>query len=130
MKGLDLTISAIILIILALVVLAAGATFFFGVFNPTYAGTNLETAKNAACQTLAGMGCTPNTWTIDVRNFDADKDSGFDSGSGHDATTACGGAPLNDNLFMLCRCYYGISGSETEIDSNCKKTVCGCGMNL
>jgi hypothetical protein len=73
------------------------------------------------------------TKTIAINNFDADRngktnDPGINTANKGSDSTACnnGGLNSNDNLFMLCQCWYNIGGADKDINDNCKTQVCGC----
>ena len=133
MKGAELPINTLIIIVIGITVLLAAIAIFFGVFNPVRGGVNLETAKSNACQMLTSLGCNVDPNTITISNFDADKD-----GNTVDAGTENGGNVIwtalvacsihnpddgvyGDNLASLCHCWYGISSEK-----DCKEKVCGC----
>jgi hypothetical protein len=83
---------------------------------------------------LVSMSCGSGTWTVVVRDFDANKnetlnDLGdiFSTGSSLASgpwpyTDNCGpSARAGDNLAALCTCYYNLQN-----DTDCKKILCGC----
>lgn len=121
MRGVELPINTMIIVILCLVVLLAIVVLFFGVWNPGKGVLTQEAAKNNACQLLIASRCNVNPETIIVRDFDADRDGNLNTlGAGiGDCGTAQG-----DTLYMLCKCWYGIPVS-TDFDKNCK-TICMC----
>lgn len=138
MKGVELPISTIVVIVISILVLVAIIVLFNNVWNPGSDLAKLEGAKSNACQMLSSInGCksTDNgiTKTIVVNGFDADKDGTQDSGQNVGTVgvlgTSCTKNDLNaqDNLFKLCECWYMIAGTTDEmINDNCKKQVCGC----
>jgi len=140
MKGLELPISTVVVIILVLIVLVAVLGLFYGTWPAGAQLANLESVKNNACQMLMSTGgCDPadheKTKSVIINNFDADKDGtpgGTDVGSTVDMTgAACTSAAdpddSRDNLFMLCQCYYWITGAtEDDLNDNCKTNVCKC----
>ena len=68
---------------------------------------SLEFVKDNSCRMLLTIGCySVNSTSINVTNFDANKDGKIDS---------------NDTLFELCKNYYGIDN-----DTECKTRICGC----
>jgi len=126
MKGISLPIEAIIIIVIALIILLSVIAIFFGVFNPTKSGIDLETAKTNACQMLTSMNCVPLTSSISVTNFDADRDGiigdpGTNVGECNDPPPPTGGDSSQDNLYMLCKCYYAIDDEDF-----CKTNICRC----
>jgi len=137
MKGTELPINAIIIIVLALIVLIAILAFYFNVWNPSVDATKLEAAKRVACNKLVSMGgCdSPNIYTYNILTdgFDADKDGKLDPGDNR-ITNQCdsdpGNAASEDNLRTLCQCNYMVGivglGAETDAETECKRIVCGC----
>jgi hypothetical protein len=138
MKGIELPISTIIVIILVLIVLLAIVGLFYGVWPSGSQVATLESAKSNACQMLTSInGCKSTddgiTKTIAINNFDADQDGTNDPGVTTTSTCKAGTLPalpaeLNtkDSLFMLCKCWYNIGGADKDINDNCKTQVCGC----
>jgi len=123
MKGLELPISTVVIIVIALVVLLAMIAFLFGVYGPGTESVNLETAKNNACRVYTSMGCVLETKDIPISNFDADQDGVVGDTGAVTSIGSCGPTGVaDDNLYMLCKCYYA-----TDDDENlCKVRVCGC----
>ena len=66
----------------------------------------LETIRDKACNELEKSDCNVSTYSILIKDFDANKDGKIDS---------------TDTLFELCKNYYGLN-----TDSDCKNTGCGC----
>ena len=131
MKAAELPINVIIIVVLCLIVLLAIIALFMGVWTPGSGSMSLEGAKNNACQMLlstGGCGIIDSTKSININNFDADKDGTLNEvGVGTDFTCGNKIKDAKDNLFMLCKCWYSITGAnDAEIDSNCKTRVCGC----
>ena len=122
MKGVELPINVIVIVVLCLVVLLAIIALFFGVWTPGSTGITLEAAKNNACQMLISTGCG-SVSNIAVNNFDANKNGiiGETGSTVDDTAAACkpggGGA---DNLYMLCKCWYGAD------ETSCKTRICNC----
>jgi len=124
MKGTELPINTLIIIVIAVAVLIAMIALFYYVYDPSRQGISLEAAKSNACQMLASLNCNVGADSISISNFDADKDGQRDPGSNVGTSIAdCsnGNPSMNDNLMTLCACYYGF----TE-DSDCETNVCGC----
>lgn len=125
MKGVELPINTIVILVIALIILLAILALFFSVWRPGVGGITLEAAKNNACQMLISTGCG-DTNSIIVKDFDADEDGNLgtaETGSGWTwGTSVCGGAVSNngDNLASLCACQYGKS------DEDACKTICNC----
>jgi len=131
MKGIELPISTLIIIIVCIAVLLAIIMFFFGGYNPTRNAVNLETARSIACQKLTSMSCNVNPETIQVADFDADKNGNMNN-LGTGSTGKCDGSDQpGDNLLMLCKCYYGIDDPvQSTREQNCKEKVCNCGKTV
>ena len=124
MKGVELPINVIVIVVLALVVLLGILALFSGVWTPGVAGISLEAAKNNACQMLVSTGCDSPA-SIIVKDFDADKDGTLnearsDVNNNADACTPGAATNSGDNLYMLCKCWYG--ADETD----CETRICGC----
>lgn len=72
MKGIELPVNALIIIILAVIVLLGLLALYVMVWLPSSGGVALESAKNNGCHMLASLGCVAaDTRTITV-NYDAD----------------------------------------------------------
>jgi hypothetical protein len=108
MKGVELPVNVLIIVVLALIVLLAIIALFFGVWNPTQ--ITAEAAKNSACYTLLSTGCE-DPERIATDNFDANND---------------GVVNEYDTLQELCENYYGIDPSSPDRINDCKKIVCRC----
>jgi uncharacterized membrane protein YgcG len=122
LRGVELPINTMIIVILCLVVLLAIVVLFFGVWNPGKGVLTQEAAKNNACQLMIASRCNVLPETITVRDFDADRDGTLNTvGAGK---LACGTAQ-GDTLYMLCKCWYGINDALPDFDKNCK-TICMC----
>jgi len=126
MKGLELPINALVIIVVAVIVMIALIAMFYPAFLGGTIATTSESAKSTACAILVeAKNCNVNTNTITISNFDANRhgdvgDSTADAGY----PTACDGTAAtnsaHDNLATLCLCYYS---SPTE--ASCK-ALCGC----
>jgi hypothetical protein len=138
MKGVELPISTIVVILLVLIVLLAIIGLFYGVWPAGSQAANLESVKSNACQMLTSInGCKNDlnndvTKSIAINNFDADQDGTNDPGVTTTSSPTCKAGTLpalpaepntKDSLFMLCKCWYNIAG---DINENCKTQVCGC----
>ena len=122
MKGVELPINTMIIIVLCLIVLLAIVVLFFGTWNPGQGTLSQEAAKNNACQLMIATRCTSNPENVIVRDFDADRDGKSNTvGAG---TGACGSPGQGDTLYMLCKCWYGIP-VDANFNKNCK-AVCMC----
>jgi hypothetical protein len=135
MKAMELPISTLIVVIIAVLLFLALLALFNGVWNPNKGSMDRETAKNNACQMLVSMRCITMPENIAVHDFDANKngnlnDPGIAPGiNGPEpwnplfaGNPNCGtGATSGDNLATLCLCYYNIPDNAT-----CRQTLCGC----
>jgi len=126
MKGLELPINTLIIIVIGLVILLALIAILFGGFNIARPQMSLETAKNDACRQLSTMGCDYGYALIPVNNFDANRNGKVNDPTIHFKSSIgddCGAGALEsgDNLATLCLCFYNM-----EEDKECKKNVCGC----
>jgi len=121
MKGAELPINTLIVIVLGVIILVAVIAIFFGPYFQTAGGVNLETAKSNACNMLASLRCNVNTYTIQINNFDANKDGSKNPGEELAYPPSCLPAGGYDNLARLCICYYGITDEDA-----CIHTVCNC----
>lgn len=119
MKGAELPINTLIVIIIALAVLIAVIAIFYNVVNPSKNSIDLGTAKSNACQMLVSLNCDVSPASIAVNNFDANKDDEILGGIEDSYANSCdhGG---NDNLARLCVCYYNMN------EADCKTKVCNC----
>lgn len=128
MKGVELPINVLVIVVIALIILLALIGLFYGVWGPGSSGLNLEGTKNSACQMLVSTGCSDSE-SIHVSDFDADKDGQFDHGTQARHDSPCNELDLNsrDNLFMLCKCWYNIGGATNdELDRECRTRICHC----
>jgi len=126
MKGLELPINILVIVVIAVIVLIAVIAMFYPSFSSGGQTVVVENVKSQACQVLVeAKNCgktTPatNTYDIWVNNFDANKDNANLAGTEIAYPAACLPAGGNDNLARLCICYYSIT---TEPDC---KALCGC----
>jgi hypothetical protein len=123
LKGVELPVNALIIVIIGIVVLLALVALFFGVYNPGRGSMELDAVKNSACSTFVSMGCVSPKEVL-TNNFDADKDGVIKPQPNQpvgleDCSVPNGGGP-GDNLYMLCKCWYGA-------DFNACRSVCMCG---
>jgi hypothetical protein len=130
-KGVELPINVIVIVVICLVVLLAIIALFFGVWTPGKTSITLEAAKSNACQMLVSMSCNSYSQDISIRDFDANKNGNL-SDAGNPSIIAdtngnwnyndnCGsGVKSGDNLASLCICYY-----NRQNDNDCKN-LCGC----
>lgn len=111
LKGLELPVNTMIVVVVCLIVLLAIVALFFGTWNPGKGTLSLEAAKNNGCQILIAMNCNADSSSISVRDFDADRDGSLD-GTG-------------DTLKALCQNWYGISNTLIDFEDRCK-SICMC----
>ncbi len=69
MKGIELPISTLVILVIALIVLVGIIAFFLGVWTPGTGGIQLEAIKSSACQRLISTGCTTSD---DIKNLNMD----------------------------------------------------------
>jgi len=127
MKGAELPINIIVLIVIALIVLIGILALYLGIWQPGTSAIGLEGAKNNACQVLINSGCDDLT-TVSINNFDADRDGVMNEAGSYintgilpdvDACSATANPNSGDNLYMLCKCWYGAD------EARCKQ-ICMC----
>ncbi len=123
MKGIELPINTLIIIVIALTILLALIALFYGVWTPGSSGLNLDATKNTACHMLVSTGCSDTTMVY-INNFDADKDGNLNEQNSNIGD--CGLASAGDNLFMLCKCWYNVVGNDDDIELACKQNICNC----
>jgi hypothetical protein len=153
MKGMELAISTLIIIVIALIIFLAFIFILYGNFNPTSKAVTLEAATRATCQ-KASVYCKLNTsdiYTIlnaartPVESFDANKDGKMS----YQYYTIVGIGMMShfckdDNLEALCEFYYGCAMAGCPAGGNptgaefpnpaaqkawwqcCMKNICGC----
>jgi len=132
MKGIELPISTLVIVAIALIILLALVAMYFTGFGPFSSAVGLEGIRGEACRILAQeKRCMSATNSITIPNFDADEDNtiGSDEPGGTSwtwGTSLCGlpapqtTATNGDNLASLCACYYSIDN-----EGDCKQ-LCGC----
>ena len=117
MKGLELPVNVLIILVLGLIILIAVIVLVYDASKPAVSSVDLTTAKNNACQMLVSVGCGPGqSGSIRVSNFDANRDGEMD---------------VKDTLLELCREYYLIDGSNDKYaspDDQCRVEICGCSI--
>jgi hypothetical protein len=129
MRGMELPISTLVIIVLAVIILLAMVAMYFSGFGPFSTSVSLEGIRGGACRELVQeKRCTVSTNQITIPNFDADRDNVL--GAADATTTWTWGTSVckdtthvnaeGDNLAALCACYYSIT---TEADC---RALCGC----
>jgi len=138
MKGLELPLSTIVIIAMVLIVLLGIVALWISGFGGGATAISVEAAKSAGCGRLMRdirtcsavdpYGEIPFDGSVPgVPKFDVNKDGLFCSviASVPPAVGPCAGQPT-DTLQTLCETYYGISPTDAQRFSQCRK-VCGCG---
>ena len=126
MKGVELPINALIIIVLAIIVLVAIiAMFYTGIKSPQNT-LSAQAALDRACMKLHNYNCNVETKTITIDDFDADMDGTLDplSGGNFQCNPSNPDPNTHDNLRSLCACYYQITDFNTG-ENDCKK-LCQC----
>jgi hypothetical protein len=137
MKGIELPINALVIIIIAVLVLLGIAALWMSGWGGGSQGVTVEAAKAAACSALMRnyAGCSaifPKDITIS--NFDANMNgatgaaeatTNFNNGALPSCNSATLPAQNGDNLQTLCYCYYNTKTIATAV-ADCRK-LCGCG---
>jgi hypothetical protein len=100
MKGIELPINVLIIVVIAVIVLLGIIAVYFAGWTPYASSSGVDAVKNDACRILVmGHGCDIEPDQIEITNFD--------------------GA---DDLQELCDVYFGTGG-----DIDACKAICGCG---
>jgi hypothetical protein len=111
MKGIELPINVLIIIVVAIIVLLAIISMFFTPFTTGSGSVSLETAKEQACRSLVvayNCGTSTDLDKIIVDNYDANDDLKENQ--------------ITDTLMSLCVHKFQITTGDT---SSCRK-LCGC----
>jgi hypothetical protein len=120
--GVELPVSVIVIILVAVIVLLSITALYFSGWLSGAQSISIENAKTNACRRLS-TNCYDEVSRVTLKSFDADQDGKFDPGTGIPVpgTDGCHNAssPAQDNLYMLCKCYY-------NTDENGCRDVCGC----
>jgi hypothetical protein len=133
MKGVELPINTMVIIVLAVIILLALVAMYFSGFSPFSTAVGIEGVRGDACRRLVQEnGCRVASYTITITGFDANKNNNMSAGKSWDwndtamstalkcGTTATGPTASQDNLAALCNCYYGLTNEST-----CRG-LCGC----
>jgi hypothetical protein len=111
MKAMELPISTIIIIVIAIIIFLALIAMFSGTFTPANKGFGLESATRATCQ-KASVYCNYTDFNkyvvarMPVDGFDANKDGKLSYQydiNDKQLSSYC----VDDNLETLCGFYYG-----------------------
>ena len=150
MRGIELPINVLVIIMLAVIVLIAVLALYFGGFVQPASSMSLESVRQQACTELIQKGLCGDTITsggkeysagaakIPIKNFDADKNGKFLSSSFY--SVECPGCYAGDTLAALCINYFGCPGKRLgfgQADHEwidlmvadqecCAKKVCNC----
>ena len=131
MKGVELPVNTLIIIVLVIVVLIALISIFYATYRPSQESMNMEAAEKLACQTYTGSSCSQDLSMITISNFDANNNGKLNDGTGISGyepwskSANCGsGATSGDNLATLCLCQYDKDSADA-----CAK-FCGCARGL
>ncbi|MBU5557871.1 MAG: hypothetical protein QW751_01680 [Candidatus Aenigmatarchaeota archaeon] len=98
MRGAELPVNMLIIIILALITLAAIAVLFYSGWLPATRGIDLETAKNNACQAFQAQGC------IDCDKIKVNYDVKHDGNKNNDNLKELAKEYYNTDCHTLCNC--------------------------
>ena len=124
MKGAELPISTIVIMVLVLIVLLGIVALWMSGWGGGAQGVTVEAAKSTACAVVMRYydGCTAkHTYNVRIDNFDANHDTFINGGTELAYPANCLPVGGSDNLARLCVCYY-----NALTDSDCRR-VCGCG---
>jgi len=129
MKGVELPINALIIIVLAIIVLVAIIALFYTGIKPPQNTLSAQAALDRACMKLHSYNCQVS-WLgdISVDDFDADADGKLDLKNLVGGSDSCGTTfpfDVGDNLPMLCCCYFQICYGTPNWEEDCKK-LCQC----
>ncbi len=108
MKGLELPITTLIVLVLGLIVFIGIVVLFSGVWTPSTGGINAEAQKNNGCRVFLGTGCSDTTTVVIQADLNGDSKIGELPG---------------DSLQKLCEKYFACNTGDKV---RCCKDVCGC----
>jgi hypothetical protein len=105
MKGIQLPVNILIIVVIAVIILVAVIGFFYSSWRPSTGTISVESSKNSACQVLNGRECSMSVYDIAVS------------------------PPIEDisTLDQLCIRKYGIK-DDSDFEKNCK-AICMCSGN-
>lgn len=110
MKGVESVVNPVMIFLLILVVMITLIIIYNNTQSTSSQSFSEASAKNYGCQRLTTAQCEPSTDSIEIPNFDANKNGEVDDTG-----------PLGDTLLELCRNYF-----DAADDLSCKQNVCGC----
>jgi len=136
MRGIELPINVLVIIMLAVIVLIAVLALYFGGFVQPASSMSLESARQQACTQLIQKGLCGDKagpLMIPIKNFDANKDGKLE----YAEFVTGSGIYLGDNLSQLCINYFNcqrvqLSGGMFSLQvyvadqDCCAKKVCNC----
>ncbi|MFH1473431.1 MAG: hypothetical protein ABIE55_00920 [Candidatus Aenigmatarchaeota archaeon] len=118
MKGIELPINVLIVVIIAVIVLFGLISLNSSGWSPFSETVSLESARTYYCKKLL-LKCDSDVNLIEMDNFDADMDGILDPGIGiGDCSEEDGKA--KDNLYMMCQCYYNSDEEQCRDVCMCK----------
>ncbi len=128
MKGIELPINVLVIIVVAFMVLLGIVALYYGGFTGPVGAMSSEGAKVKYCGVLMKnvFGCSTVDPAVDVTidDYDADTDGTIDAGPG---TGVCGVAAAQDNLQMLAICHYGVDPTAAAGEQKRQtRKICGC----
>ena len=127
MKGLELPINTLIIIVLAVLVLIAIIVLFSTGISMPKESVSLQTALNNACMELLNSNCNKPLQNVGTPYFDSDRDGVV--GDVGVWMVICYQTPApgaaGDNLYQLCTCWFQLNRSDPNFRNDCKK-LCGC----
>jgi hypothetical protein len=125
MKAMELPISTLVVIVIAIIIFLALIAIFSGTFTPANKGFDLESATRATCQ-KASVYCNytqSNGYAVaraPVDGFDANKDGKLSHQ--YDATDKqLSSYCVDDNLETLCGFYYGCQTINPSTGKGCQE---------
>lgn len=75
MKGAELPVNMLIIVVLAVIVFIATVAFFMGVWGPSTGGVNVEAVKNTGCNRLVSSGCGSTAITLEDVDDDGTRET-------------------------------------------------------
>ncbi|MFH1474101.1 MAG: hypothetical protein ABIE55_04415 [Candidatus Aenigmatarchaeota archaeon] len=132
MKGMELPINAIIVIVIVLIVLTTGLAFFFNAFDPSSVGSSLQSATSSTCIKINPDFCKNKdpertiASRMAVQDFDANNNGVVNE---HVPNGQYSTSIGDDNLDELCSNFYSCSQASADWGAwynCCLKKVCGC----
>jgi uncharacterized membrane protein len=110
----ELPISMLVVIVIAVVILLGLLVLFMGAWQPAADIANMESAKSTGCRQLLDRGCTLAA-LAGVKGLDIEVGGDGKAGS------------ADDTLLKLCTKYYGCANAVGGEEACCLR-VCGCSV--